>query len=96
MSTSLFFFQGEKFIEFLEPRNLLQSGNVFSLIERVVGVLPWAATINGDHFFCVHGGIGPTIARHGVRALRKCHRPATSALEVCLCILFFVVVAITF
>lgn len=65
-------------------RKALTTGIVWTLIERVLSVLPWAATIDESTAFCVHGGIGPTLQRYGVKRLRKCRRPATSQLEIAL------------
>ncbi|KAI6179763.1 SER-THR-PHOSPHATASE domain-containing protein [Aphelenchoides besseyi] len=72
---------GNEFIEGLILRNLMNTSMVWFHLERILGVLPWAAVLNRSHF-CVHGGIGPQLLKHGVRAIRKCRRPAVAPMEI--------------
>ncbi|KAI6204116.1 SER-THR-PHOSPHATASE domain-containing protein [Aphelenchoides besseyi] len=73
--------RGNEFIEGLILRNLMNTSMVWFHLERILGVLPWAAVLNRFHF-CVHGGIGPQLLKHGIRAIRKCCRPAVAPMEI--------------
>lgn len=69
------------FIEGLILRDLMNTSMVWLHITHVLSLLPWAAVLS-NNYFCVHGGLGPQLLKHGLKVLRKCKKPAMYPLEL--------------
>ncbi|CAD5231894.1 unnamed protein product [Bursaphelenchus xylophilus] len=75
--------KAHEFVEGLYLRGLLKTSMTWQRVCAVINQLPIAAVLS-NKYFCVHGGIGPQLLKHGLKRLKKHGKPAKCSLDLAL------------